>query len=101
MSTGSGLIGSAALLQTDADETPTDVASDVRAESAQNFQIHDSFADDEKKDEETVGQVKANRDMTALIQTETRSGVANEVAMSKISKQLASMRTLFTRIAKV
>ena len=66
----------AALLQTDADETPNDVASDVRAESALNFQIHDSFADDEKKDEETVSQVKANRDMTALIQTETSSGVA-------------------------
>jgi len=52
---------------------PADVANEVAMESKQNLQIHDSFADKEKKDEETESQVKANKDMIALLQDDAEA----------------------------
>jgi len=57
--------------------TAPDMAAEVAMESSQNLQIHDGFAQDEKKDEETEGQVKANKDMSAL-QTADEAGEADE-----------------------
>jgi len=81
MAVGLGLIfalagsAQATLLQ-----TSPDVAGKVKIEAQENFQIHDSFAEQEESDEARVKAVRANKDLSAL-QVSSSPDVAGKVAI--------------------
>ena len=56
------------------------VANKVAIESMENIQIHDGFLAEEKKDIAKEKQVKANKDLSALLQKKTAPDVAEKVA---------------------
>merc|ERR1719160_1313271 len=61
-------------------KTAPDVAEKVAQEARENIQIHDGFLAEEKKDIVKEKQVKANKDLSALLQKKTAPDVADKVA---------------------
>jgi len=61
-------------------QTSPDVACKVKIEAQENFQIHDSFAEQEESDEARVKAVRANKDLSAL-QVSSSPDVAGKVAI--------------------
>merc|ERR1719247_1586238 len=60
--------------------TAPDVAEKVAQEAKENIQIHDGFLAEEKKDIVKEKQVKANKDLSALLQKKTAPDVSDKVA---------------------
>merc|ERR1719253_235306 len=79
--------------------TAPDAAAEVKIESKENIQIHDVFAAQEKKSEEQEKQVKADKDLSALLQLKaTPSDVADKVALE--GKQNIQIHDVFAEEEK-
>jgi len=60
--------------------TGPDVADKVATESLENIQIHDGFVAQQKKDEDAIKQVKADKDLSALLQVGSRTTPDSDIA---------------------
>jgi len=65
----------------------SDVAKKVAVETRENIQIHDGFAQQQREDEEKEGEIRANKDLSALqlrSQTAPTSDIAKKVAVESM-----------------
>jgi len=88
------------LLLVGAAATAPDVAEKVAQEARENIQIHDGFLADEKKDIQKEKQVKADKDMSALLQKGTPKKEDKPAEITALTKKLENVVTGLEKIQK-